>query len=40
LISMRKQDLQFALGQIEGAATGLKATWKGKELIHLLEDAN
>ncbi|MBW2207013.1 MAG: glycosyltransferase family 2 protein [Deltaproteobacteria bacterium] len=40
LISMRKQDLQFALGQIEGALAGLRATWGGKKLIHLLDDAN
>lgn len=40
LVSMRKQDLQFALGQIEGATAGLKAIWGGTNLAHLLNDGN
>jgi len=38
LVSMRKQDLQFAMGQIEGALAGLKALWRGTQITHLLHD--
>lgn len=40
LVSMRKQDLQFVLGQIEGAIAGLRAICGGTKLTHLLNDGH